>query len=164
MRERLQRWIIAPLMAQLTQGATPQRLALRCALGVVIGLFPIFGITTTLCLVVGVALKVNQPAIQISNQLMAAPQLIAIPFLINGGRWTLGLPSVSLDPRVLIAKFWADIPAFLSEFGAYGLQGILCWALVAPALGFVVYQALLRVFSRWRAGARGKVRQSYDAS
>lgn len=63
------RRIVAPVIAQLKQGATPEKLALTVALGFVLGVFPILGSATLLCGLAAWALRLNQPVIQIVNYL-----------------------------------------------------------------------------------------------
>jgi uncharacterized protein (DUF2062 family) len=43
------RRIVAPILALLTQGITPEKIALSLALGIVLGVFPVLGSTTVLC-------------------------------------------------------------------------------------------------------------------
>ena len=50
-----QRRVVQPIVAQLTQGVTPDRIALTLAVGVTCGLFPFLGLTTALCFVAAVA-------------------------------------------------------------------------------------------------------------
>ena len=45
----------------LRQGLTPHKLAMTCALGVVVGIFPVFGTTTILCFAVAIAFRLNIP-------------------------------------------------------------------------------------------------------
>ena len=56
-----------PIMAQLKQGTTPEKIALTIGLGVALGVFPILGSTTALCLAAAALLKLNQPVIQIGR-------------------------------------------------------------------------------------------------
>jgi uncharacterized protein (DUF2062 family) len=42
----LRRRLIDPLLALLTQGITPQKLALSIAIGAIVGIFPVLGSTT----------------------------------------------------------------------------------------------------------------------
>ena len=58
--------VVALIIAQFTQGVTAQKMALTIALGITLGVFPIVGATTTLCAIVGVWLRLNQPVIQLS--------------------------------------------------------------------------------------------------
>ena len=60
----LRRWVVRPVLQQLTQGVTPAKLAAAIAWGVTLGLFPILGSNTLLTLIVGVPLGLNQPVLQ----------------------------------------------------------------------------------------------------
>jgi uncharacterized protein (DUF2062 family) len=51
-KNRLQRRLFEPLLALLTQGVSPQRLALCVSIGVVIGNIPILGVSTILCAII----------------------------------------------------------------------------------------------------------------
>ena len=155
MLEWLSKKILSPLKAQLTQGATPHQLALSCALGVSIGLIPILGSATVICVFVAVALRLNQVATQVANYSMAALQIVMVPVFVSWGRWIVGAPPVSIDPRELTARASADFVAFLGEFGVMGLQAILAWTLTIPFAAAAVYFLTRGVFVRWQS-ATGK--------
>jgi len=78
MRTRVEGW--------LSQGTSPERLALTLALGFAIGCLPMIGIPTALCLAIAVGLRLNIPAIQAANY-AAMPLQIALmfPFVRLGG-------------------------------------------------------------------------------
>eukprot|EP01034_Spumella_vulgaris_P003768 gene3768-4823_t len=61
--------VLGPVLAQLRQGITPEKIALTAALGAVIAVFPILGSTTVLCGLVAWGLRLNQPIIQLVNYL-----------------------------------------------------------------------------------------------
>ena len=70
-----------PLVGFLKQGITPRKLALTVALGFVIGLFPSLGITSILCILLALILRLNVPAILLINFFAYPLQLIFfIPF------------------------------------------------------------------------------------
>ena len=78
-------YIKSVLAQALYQGLTPRKLALTCAFGVVLGLFPVFGVTTLLCFVAAFLFRLNIPIIQLVNYLIAPLQLILIiPFIQVG--------------------------------------------------------------------------------
>ncbi|MGC4071325.1 MAG: DUF2062 domain-containing protein [Nibricoccus sp.] len=54
-----QRRVRDPLVAQLTQGITPEKIALTLAVGTACALFPIIGMTTLLCALAAIALRLN---------------------------------------------------------------------------------------------------------
>ena len=69
----------------LRRGLTPHKLSMTCAMGVVIGIFPVFGTTTILCFGIAIAFRLNIPLIQLVNYLVAPLQLIFIlPFIKMG--------------------------------------------------------------------------------
>ncbi len=70
----------------LSQGISPQRLALTLALGFAIGCLPMIGIPTALCLLLALGLRLNLPAIQAANY-AAMPLQVALifPFVRMGG-------------------------------------------------------------------------------
>jgi hypothetical protein len=91
------RRIVDPVVAQLTQGLTPHKIALTVAIGSSIALFPILGTTTIICLLVGIVMKLNQPIIQAVNY---ACTPIHFPFIFFSFRWGnrwFGNPDTHLD-------------------------------------------------------------------
>jgi uncharacterized protein (DUF2062 family) len=138
-----QRRVVAPVAAQLRQGITPDQIALALALGAVLGIFPILGVTTLLCAVVGIGLRLNQPVIQLVNYL-AYPLHIAllIPFYRAGERLFGAQPVPLANMPELIARFRAGPWQFMLDYGRVGLYGVTVWCLVAPLLAALVYFAL----------------------
>ena len=86
------RWVLNPIVKQLTQGTSPAKIAQAIAYGVTIGIFPIIGSTTLLSILIGIPLKLNQPILQVFKSLATPLQ------------WTLVLgfyqcaTCVSVDP------------------------------------------------------------------
>ena len=61
------RRVVAPIVALLTQGITPEKIALSLAFGIVLGIFPVLGSTTVLCAAAALVFGLNLPAIQLVN-------------------------------------------------------------------------------------------------
>jgi uncharacterized protein (DUF2062 family) len=130
-------------MRQLTQGVTPQKVALSLAVGSALALFPILGTTTTLCVIAGIALKLNQPIIQGVNALCTFiyfPLLIAF---VRLGDAFAGTARSSLDIPLMISLATHHPREFLQEFGVTALHAILGWTAVAPFWIPVVYLVAL---------------------
>lgn len=138
-----QRRVVAPIVAQLRQGITPEQVALTLALGGVLGIFPILGASTALCAAAGIWLRLNQPLIQLVNYLVYPLQLLLlIPFYRAGERLFGADPVPILNVPDLIARFGADPWRFLLDYGLVALYGIAVWCLVAPPLVALTYRLL----------------------
>jgi uncharacterized protein (DUF2062 family) len=151
-----QRRVVAPIVAQLKQGITPQKIALTLALGGVIGIFPILGATTVSCAIVGVWLRLNQPIIQLVNYLVYPLQIVLlIPFYRAGERLFGAEPVPIVNVPDLVARFGADPLKFLVDYGLVGLYGITAWCLVAPLLALLLYALLRPMLERINARRPG---------
>jgi uncharacterized protein (DUF2062 family) len=131
-----------PIVSLLGQGLTPETLALSFAAGLVLGVFPIIGATTILCLLAGAVFRLNHVALQLANHLAYPLQIPLILAFVRLGEGLLRAPRVTFDPIALVRHFQRDPVGFLREFGVTGLHGILGWSLVAPAALLALYLAL----------------------
>ncbi len=138
------------LVQALRQGTTPRKLAVTCALGFVMGIFPIFGVTTLLCLGAAVWLKLNVPVIQLVNFVVAPVQiLLMIPFIKAGG-YVFQLDPLPLKYEELLALFSTDLWLLIREAGLALLTAIGIWALLAVPLFFLVFYPGYWFFSQWK--------------
>ncbi|HJV91037.1 MAG TPA: DUF2062 domain-containing protein [Holophagaceae bacterium] len=148
---RFRRWLWEPLLAQLRQGLSPARLAWTVAVGLALGVYPVLGVTTLLCLGVAQGAKLNQPVIHLVNQAAYPLQLLLlVPFmklgiaLIPGFHLRLGLAEML---RLLAAD---PLGAIRSLWGA-SWRGQLAWLLTAPPVAAALALILTPIF---RAVAR----------
>jgi uncharacterized protein (DUF2062 family) len=154
-----QRRVRDPLVAQLTQGMTPEKIAETIAIGSCVALFPIPGATTLLCFLVGILLGLNQPIIQLINQALWPVHISAIYLCVRLGETLFGAPHVRFSLRYMSTLFWEDRAMFLHRFGMTALYAIVAWALLAPFYIAAIYYAarpLLREVVRLRAAAAAK--------
>lgn len=156
MNDFWRRRVKEPILAQLTQGVTPEKLALTCALGGAIGVFPILGSTTLLCLLVGIFLKLNQPAIQAVNYVVYPFQLGLLPVFVRLGEKLYGAEPVPLFPTDLIREFMQGPDPFLSKYGRAGIYAITAWALIAPVFVIGIYFPLRAIFKGVLRESRGQ--------
>jgi len=145
------RRIVTPIVRQLKQGVTPEKVALTIALGIAIGLFPIIGATTILCGVAAAALRLNQPIIQLVNYFVYPAQLAALIPFYRAGESLFNRPHMSLSIQLLMDRFKAGAGQFFADFGIIAAHGVVVWCLVAPMLAVAVYYLTrppLRVLAR----------------
>jgi uncharacterized protein (DUF2062 family) len=134
--------IVAPIIAQLMQGVTPQKLALSIALGLSLGIIPILGITTALCALAAIRFKLNQPVIQLVNWLVYPLQLGLLLVFARIGEWIMHAPPVNFSVPELLLKFHESPVKFFEQFGVMALQGMVAWLFIAPILTGIIYSLL----------------------
>lgn len=127
-----QRRIAGPVRQQLTQGITPDKIALTLAMGFTLGIFPILGSGFLLCGLAAWALKLNQPIIQGTGTLAYPLQLVFLLPFYRAGESLFQAPPIPLSIPVLLSRFFENVPLFLKEYGMTGVRGIIVWALLAP--------------------------------
>lgn len=148
MRELVRRKLVDPLARQLSQGVSPERLALALALGTAVGTLPILGATTALCAFAGVALRLNQPAIQVANYAAYPAQLALLLPFFRLGAWLFGRRPVAFSPGAIRAQLAADPWGALAQYGAANLRAVAAWAVVAPVAAGVLYLVLRALLLR----------------
>jgi uncharacterized protein (DUF2062 family) len=136
------RRVVAPIVGQLRQGITPEKIALTIALGLVLGVFPILGSTTLLCALAAGMLRLNQPIIQLTNYFAYPLQLALIIPCYRAGEILFHQPPVPLSIPLIFDRFRADFWQFLRDFGLIAVQGMVVWCLLAPAVVALVYFSL----------------------
>lgn len=128
------------LQASLAE-LSPEQIALLLSVGLVLGVFPIMGCPTVLCLLAAFGLRLNVAALQLLNNLSSPLQLVLLLPLARAGTMLCG----------------GATPAGQSWTGTIGLaalHAITGWACICVPLGAVLYVSL--VFSlraaRWHPG------------
>jgi uncharacterized protein (DUF2062 family) len=144
-RTSWQRHLIDPIVAQLTQGITPEKVALTLAVGSALALFPILGTTTLLCLLAGVLLRLNQPIIQMVNALCTPLHLPVIYCLVRIGDHFYGVRSEHLGIRMMNHMLWDDPREFFEKFGMTALHAIAAWGTIFPFWVGIIYLLSLPV-------------------
>lgn len=144
----LQRRVGEPLLALLRQGVTPDKLALSLALGAAIALVPVLGVSTALCAVVALALRLNMPAIQLVNYLLTPVQLLLIIPLLRFGEWLVRAPRFPITLEDGLALLSRGVVHAVAVLGTAIAHATLGWLVLAPIAAFVSYRILLPVFRR----------------
>jgi uncharacterized protein (DUF2062 family) len=143
-----QRRVRDPLVAQLTQGITPEKLALTVAVGSAIALFPLLGTTSLLCLAAGIALGLNQPIMQLINQAFWPIHVAAIYGCARLGETMFRAPHVSFSLKRMNELFWHSPAKFLHDYGATAFYAIAAWAVLTPFHVALVYFVLKPIFRK----------------
>lgn len=140
------RRIADPLVAQLKQGATPEKLAQSVAWGSMIGVFPILGTTTMLCGLTGIALRLNHITVQTVNWLIYPLQLLLIIPFLQLGNIVFGIDQFPLSLSEITALFEADFLGAVRGLGWLAVRGMIAWMLVALPSVFLIRKLTTPVF------------------
>lgn len=133
------RWVVRPVMAQLTQGVSPSKISLAVAFGVTTGLFPLLGLTTIVSVAAGIPLRLNQPVLQLTRELVYPLHLATLLLFMRAGETLFGAAHVPLSIPLLTERFIAGPGQFLAEYGMTGLYGVVVWLLLTPLILGPVY-------------------------
>lgn len=137
------------LVEFLKQGTSPEKLALTCALGVVVGILPIWGVTTFLCFAVAAIFRINIVMLQLVHYFVYPLQLILIIPFIKLGTFLFGVNPMPYALSELMNRFSNN---FWGEFKQVGLAlslGVGVWAVASIPLGLIIYFISHRLFVKW---------------
>jgi uncharacterized protein (DUF2062 family) len=130
----------------LKQGISPEKLALAVALGICLGIIPLLGATSLLCMAAAFSFRLNMGAIQVVNYLTYPLQLILyIPFLKYGAsifsneKFNYSLSEIT---TMLSENTWQTI----QKFFWVNVYGLLLWLIIAAVLYIFLYFICLRSF------------------
>lgn len=144
----LNRKVIRPLLELLRQGATPEKLALSVALGVVFGLLPAIGWNTAMCALAAFLCKLNLPAIQLVNYSLYPIQLaLILPFFRMGER-LFRAPHLPVSIPQIYALIHTSVWDAVRLLWTTTWHALVVWALLAPFVSVAVYFALVPAFRR----------------
>jgi uncharacterized protein (DUF2062 family) len=125
------RRVALPILALLRMGASPEKLAWSIAIGLLIGINPILGSTTVLCLVLAFVFRLNVAASQIGNHIVYPLQLILIiPFIHVGSRIFHTAP-MSLSAKELLHAAREHPLALSRQLWLWEWHAFLLWIIVA---------------------------------
>ena len=150
------RRVAAPVLALLTQGITPDRIALTLAVGTACSLLPFLGFTSLMNLGVGLWLRLNQPILQTLNQILGPVQIALILVYVRIGEKIWGAPAMPLLIGQLVRSFKDDPAGFFVRFGWTGVHAATAWAISVPVILAAVYFPLRIVMRRVVVGRKAK--------
>jgi len=125
------------------QELSPERAALLLAVGLVLGVFPMIGVPTVLCLLAGLGLRLNLAALQLLNSFSSPVQLALVLPLERAG--AVLFRGAQLTPHSLAAQIGIGT--------IYAIAGWVCMCLPAGALLYAVMLYGLRKSGKFPSGA-----------
>jgi len=148
MKEFFQKRLLRPILQLLIQGITPEKIALSLAFGFMLGIFPVLGTTSLLCLIAAMIFRLNLPAVQLVN-LLVNPLWFAllIPFIRMGER-LFGVPPLAITGAQILALAHDNFLQFIRVLGLSTLRAAAAWLLVGPVGIVLLYLVLVPMIRR----------------
>jgi uncharacterized protein (DUF2062 family) len=145
--------IIEPLKRFFRQGLSIKELALSIAIGFTIGTMPVLGVTTILCALAAIVLRLNLPVIQFANYLVYPLQIVlVVPFYYLGDLFFGAQRDLRFDSlkNVLTGMTQKEtIPMLIDST----LNAVGAWLLISPLLLILLYHTLKPVLVRINSGS-----------
>ncbi|WP_263383402.1 DUF2062 domain-containing protein [Granulicella arctica] len=148
----LYRRFILPVLALLRMGASPEKLAWSIAIGLMIGINPLLGSTTILCLAIAFVFRLNVAASQLANHVVYPLEiLLVVPFIRVGSRLFHTAP-LPLSPGSLLKAARVNPIALTRQLWLWEGHALLVWLVLAivaaPPLALALTPILRRLLIR----------------
>jgi uncharacterized protein (DUF2062 family) len=147
------RRVVAPIVVLLTQGITPEKIALSLAFGIVLGIFPVLGSTTVLCAVAALIFQLNLPAIQFVNYLIYPVQLFLLVPFIRMGEKLFRVAPLPVSLAQILTMVRTDLPHAVATLWRAEVHAISAWLLIGPVAISLLYFLLSRALRRVAASS-----------
>jgi uncharacterized protein (DUF2062 family) len=143
---------VLPILALLRIGASPEKLAWSIAAGLLIGINPILGSTSILCLAIALIFRLNVAASQIGNHLVYPLELLlVIPFIRMASRVFHTAP-MPLSASRLLSEAREHPLALTRQLWLWEWHAFLVWIILAavatPLFAFALTPVLRRLLAR----------------
>ncbi len=141
-----------PVLALLRMGASPQKLAWSIAVGLLIGINPVLGTTTILCLIVAFVFRLNVAASQLGNHVVYPLQLLLVVPFIRAGSRVFHTAPMPLSAKELLDAARTRPLALTHQLWLWEWHASVVWAAVAviavPIVALVLTPLLRRLLVR----------------
>ena len=144
----LKRRLVRPILELLRQGVTPEKIALSVALGAALGVIPVLGWSTTLCAIAAIVLRLNLPAIQITNYIVYPVQIALLVPFFRWGEKLFRAPHFPISVPQIYALFHAGAWIAIKLLWTTIWHAIIVWSMIAPVFVGLVYAILLPLLRR----------------
>ena len=144
-RGSLYKRTVEPVVALIKQGVSPEKISLGMAWGIVLGIFPVMGLTTILCGLAALVFRLNLPAIQLVNFLVYPLQLVLLIPFFHLGNLLFQIEPLPLSAQELITLLQADLWGTIRAFWNTTLRAIVAWLLVSLPIFILLHFTLVRL-------------------
>lgn len=133
----------------LRSGLGPRPAAIAIAAGVTLGVFPVYGPITLICLAVAWLARLNAPLMLAGLYTMTfVKPLLILPYL-RLGEFLFGADPMPISLVELSRRFAEDAIGTFSEFGWSFAHAVSGWLITVPPLMAILYAASRLAIRQW---------------
>ena len=143
MKRKILRWrdrkFVIPLRKALKSGISIERLSVSLALGITVGLIPLYGLTTILVALIALSLRLNFVAMQVAHYVVHPIQIaLLIPFF-KIGDILLKSQDFSFTIHQYLHLLRTDFWGAMHELWLLNLSAVGVWLLISVPLFIGLY-------------------------
>lgn len=146
------RRIALPILALLRMGASPEKLAWSIAIGLLVGINPILGSTTVVCLAAAFLLRLNLAASQLANHIVYPLELILVIPFIHFASSIFHIDPIPLSAGELFRAAREHPLHLIHQLWRWEWHAFLLWAAIAtltiPVVAFALTPVLRKLLVR----------------
>ncbi len=154
----LRRRIAGPILDLLRQGVTPEKIALSIALGLTLGVTPVLGSTSLLCLLAAILFRLNLAAIQLVNYFAYPLQLALLIPLIRAGEWMFAAQPARVTLAGIFGLIRADVWTAIATLWTATMHALVAWLALGSLAFLFIYAVLTPVLRRLGEALRAESR------
>jgi uncharacterized protein (DUF2062 family) len=145
----VKRKFIFPIFRALKQGISIERLSVSLALGITIGLIPLYGFTTLIVALIALSLRLNLIAMQAAHYIVHPLQLaLLIPFLKLGDS-LIRSTDLHMTVTQYIHAFKSDFWGSLHDLWLVNLSALVIWLIISIPLFLGLYYGLFYTIRKY---------------
>lgn len=130
-------------------GFSPKKIALSISTGIVFGTVP-FCISTLLCTISGVILRLNQPLIQLINFMVFPLQILLFLPYLKFGEFLSGKSTIPLNYNEVKIIFSLPVKLFILKLGKAIIIALIGWLFLSPLIFLLSYFLSIHILNRFR--------------
>jgi uncharacterized protein (DUF2062 family) len=143
-----QQRLISPVIHLLRMGASPRKLAWSLAVGIAVGINPLLGSTTVVCLAVAFVLRLNLVASQITNHLMYPLQLAMLFVFLRAGDFVFHTGALPLGREAMLHGMRHHPVETTRMLWMWEWHALLVWVMFSVAMTPVLVALLTPVLQK----------------
>ena len=144
------RKFVFPLVKIIKEGISTERLSIALALGITIGLMPLYGLTTILVSFVALSLRLNFIAMQIAHYIVTPFQLALIVPFFKAGTTMIKTSEAGFSLQQYLYLLKSDFWHAIKDFWLINLSAVGVWLIISIPLFLGLYFGLFYLLGKYK--------------